>query len=519
MIRKLLAAAAACVLILIVVVVANTVLISAQYKDRPDAIEIVFDEQAVAKRLGTVVQFPTISYEVAGPVARDAFKGLTEFLRMSYPKVHELLELEIISDYSLLYKWQGTNPALKPIMLISHTDVVPVEPGTEGNWEHPAFSGEVVDGFIWGRGTLDYKVSVLAAMEAVEFLLGQEFSPARTIYMAFGHDEEIGGANGAAKIAERLAREGVELDFTLDEGTVIANDIIPGISRPVALVGVAEKGYLTLRLEAQGLGGHSSMPPTNTAIGKLARALARLEANQMPARLEPPVTTMFDHLAPEMSFWMRLVMANRWLFGPILVRQLEASPTTNAAIRTTTAITMTSAGVKPNVLPAAAEAVVNFRIMPTESVSDVIEHVSTVVDDKDVKVSQTELADEPPPIADVASWSFEAISKTVYQIFPDVVVAPSLVIAGTDSKHYASISDNNYRFLPSRLGPDDIKRIHGDNERISIANYSEIIRFYIQLLRNTAGDAGGGHQRSGGLFYRQRTGSRSREKKQVNLCK
>lgn len=487
MIRKLIAGAVAVLLVLIAVVVGKALLITAHAPNRPDPVQIAIDEQDAAKRLASAVQFKTVSYSTAGPVAKDAFNGLIAFLRTSYPKVHEALEHEIVNDYSLLYKWQGSDPALKPVMLLGHMDVVPVEPGSEDRWEHGAFSGDIADGFIWGRGTLDDKVAVLGTLEAVEFLLNKGFTPKRTIYLGFGHDEEIGGTNGAAHISKRLAEQGVKLAFTLDEGAPIVDGLIPGMSKPAALIGIAEKGYLTLKLEARASGGHSSMPARNTAIGKLARAITRMEDNRMPARMTPPATTMFDYLAPEMSFGMRLVMANRWLFNPILVSQLEASPATNASIRTTTAVTMTKGGVKPNVLPASAEAIANFRIMPGDTVAGVIEHVKSVVDDDDVTVTPAQPGDEPSPVSDVNSWGFKAIGKSLFQVFPDVALAPSLVIAATDSKHYIALADNAYRFLPTRLGRQDIARIHGDNERISVKNYGEIIRFYIQLMRNSAG--------------------------------
>ena len=465
---------------------ANTFATGPTQPETPPGAFIEIDEEGAAARLSEAVTYTTVSYRLGRPVEAQAFLDLHAFLVRSYPRVHATLEREIVSDYSLLYTWKGSDAALRPILLMGHMDVVPVEPGTEGEWERPPFSGDIADGFIWGRGTLDDKVSVLAALEAVEYLLGSGVSPARTVYLAFGHDEELDGPEGAAKIAQLLADRGVRLEFTLDEGMVIAHGIVPGVAKPVALIGVAEKGYLAITLKARGEGGHSSMPPDSTAIGRLARALHRLESNQISARLEAPVTDMFDFLAPEMPFAMRLAVTNRWLFEPLLISQMEGTPATNASIRTTTAVTMVTGGVKPNVLPSAAEAIADFRIMPSETVTQVIEHVRDAIDDPDVIVEQVDLANEPSRISDIGSWSFEALHKTVRQVFPDVVVAPSLVIAGTDSKHYAPIADNNYRFLPSRLRSEDLNRIHGDNDRISIANYDEIIRFYVQLLLNTA---------------------------------
>ena len=403
--------------------------------------------------------------------------------------MHRSLKREVISDFSLLYTWKGADPNLRPILLMGHLDVVPAV--NLDDWERPPFSGEIADGFVWGRGTLDDKVSVLAALEAVEHLLGNGFQPKRTVYLAFGHDEELDGPRGAGEIAKLLAERSVKLAFTFDEGMPIVGGVVPGVSKPVAIIGVAEKGYLAVKIKATAEPGHSSIPPRTTAAGKLARAIHRLESNPMPAKLEQPMTGFFDALAAEMDFGMRVVVANRWLFEPVLISALEATLETDAAIRSTTAVTVMRSGEKANVLPATAEAIADFRILPSDSVAGVIDHVRNAIDDPDVTVEQFGLANEPTPVPDSDSAAFAILARTVRETFPDVAVAPSLVLAGTDSKHYVDVADANFRFTPVRLGPDDIGRLHGLNERIRIDNYGEIIRFYIQLLRNTANEQPG----------------------------
>ena len=421
------------------------------------------------------------------PVAGTAFSDLHDLLVESYPRVHATLERETVGDYSLLYTWRGRNPERRPILLLAHMDVVPVAPGSESSWLHPPFSGDIADGFIWGRGTLDDKVSVLAILEAIERLLADGFTPERTVYIAFGHDEEVDGLQGAGKIAEVLGDRGVELGFTLDEGDIIAHDIVPGVASPVALLGVTEKGYLALKLRAGTEEcGHASMPPRTTAIGRLAGSIHGLESNPMAANLAPPVTDMFDRLASEMSFMLRLAVTNRWLFSSLVTSRLSESCATDAAIRTTTAVTKFSGGVKANVLPCAAEAIVDFRILPSDSIASVTAHVREVIDDPLIEFSQHGAANEPPPLSDISSMGFQAVQTAVRQIFPDALAAPHLAIGATDSKHYAGIAKNNYRFLPIRLGPDGTARLHGANERIALENYSEVIRFYIQLLLNAA---------------------------------
>ena len=399
------------------------------------------------------------------------------------------MKREIVNDYSLLYRWQGSDPSLKPILLNAHTDVVPVEPNTEADWTHSPFSGTIADGFIWGRGAMDMKASLMGILEAIEYLITQSFVPARTVYLAFSHDEEAGGSNGTAKIAELLEGRGVRLNYTLDEGLVITHGIVPGLAKPAALVGLAEKGAVVLELSTRAKGGHSSMPPVSTAVGKLGRAIHRLETNQMPARLDSPVTDMFAYLAPEMPFAWRVVFANRWLFNPWLVPRLEEIQATNALVRTTTAPTVIQGGVKSNVLPSSARAVVDFRILPGDTVTSVIEHVRATIDDPDITIRQMGREPSvPSPVSRVAASSFTALRKTIHQVFPDVVVAPGLVIGRTDSRRYAKLADNSYRFLPMRLAPEDLKRIHGIDERIAVENYIEIIRFYVQVLHNTAGE-------------------------------
>jgi carboxypeptidase PM20D1 len=485
MVHKAFVAIAALIVGLTAVMAVNTLLVAPGRLEAPPANELQVDGDAAARRLADAVRFPTISQDADGPEASDAFRDLHRFLARNFPKVHATLERRTIGDYSLLFRWSGSDPSLEPVLLSAHMDVVPVEPGTEERWTHPPFSGALADGAIWGRGTLDDKVSVLGILEAAEFLLAQSFTPRRTIYFAFGHDEEVGGRAGAAGIAAHLADQGVGLEFTLDEGSVIAHGLVLGVAKPVALIGVAEKGYVSVELTATAEGGHSSVPPLSTAIGRLARAVHRLEADPMPARLTPPLSEMLDYLAPEMSLAQRVVLANRWLFEPWLLSRFAQVPQTNALIRTTTAPTLMTGGVAENVLPTEAKAVINFRLLPGDTIGSVMEQVHAIIADPGISVRRIgDGGHAPSAVANSRSSSFAALYTTVRQVFPDVVVAPGLVIAGTDSIHYAQLAKDSYRFLPLRLASEDLERIHGTDERIMIENYTEIIYFYIQLLLN-----------------------------------
>ncbi len=448
---------------------------------------VSMDVSQAAQRLADAIRYKTISDQDQSKREGSEFLRFHQYLAQAYPRVHATLSREVVNDYSLLYTWKGSSKVQKPIILMAHMDVVPAEAGKEGDWPYPPFEGRIADGYIWGRGSMDVKLGVTASLEAVARLIERDFRPSRTIYLAFGHDEEIGGREGAAQIAKLLEERGVQVAFTLDEGSAIVNGVVPGVTKPVALVGLAEKGYLTLMLTATGEGGHSSRPKHLTAIGRLARAIHRLETNLMPADLRQPAAGIFDYLAFEMPFGMRAVVANRWLFEPILVRRLEDSASTNAIVRTTTAPSMLfRAGTKENVLPREAKAIVNLRLLPGDTVEEVMAHVDRVIDDMDVTVTRQGHWVEASPVSDQESPEFRVLHKTIQQVFPDALVAPSLVVGGTDSKHYVKIAENSFRFIPMRLEKEDLKRIHGKDERISIENYGEIIRFYVQLLRNTA---------------------------------
>jgi carboxypeptidase PM20D1 len=443
-------------------------------------------EDGAIDRLARAVRLRTLSRAETTESDFAAFDALDRDLERSFPLVHNSLAREVVGGHSLLFTWQGKEQQAPSMLLLAHMDVVPVEPETESAWTHGPFSGEVAEGFIWGRGTLDDKVSVMAILEAVETLLKQGFQPRQTVLLAFGHDEETGGEAGAAQIAALLKSRRIRVAYALDEGSAITQGIVPGLDRPAALIGIAEKGFASVELTAVSAGGHSSMPPPHTAIGIIAAAVHALENDPMPASLEGPGSLLFDRLGPEMPLLMRIPLANRWIFGGLIVSRLESSPTTNAIVRTTTAATIIEGGVKDNVLPARARAVVNFRIKPGETAQDVLAHVVRTVNDRRVQVGLLDgsAAHDPSPNSSTTSAGFLTIERTVRQVFPGTVVAPSLVVAGTDSRHYQEVAADVYRFTPFVLTDDDTRRIHGTDERISVEGYRDCVRFYVQLLIN-----------------------------------
>ncbi|MCU0845620.1 MAG: M20 family peptidase [Spirochaetes bacterium] len=466
--KKILSAAAALAVIIIAICLARAAMFKSKQITVEPATVTGIDQHAIAENLSRAIQLKTISHQDAAKFDGPTFFAFHRLLERTFPRAHKTLAREIISKYSLLYTWEGTDPKRKPILLLGHIDVVPVESGTER-----------------GRGTLDIKLNVMGILEAVEHLLAAGFRPRQTIYLAFGHDEEVGGRNGAKKIAALLKARGVLLDYTLDEGGCVIEGAIAGLSAPAALIGIAEKGYLSLEFGVKGEGGHSSMPPRQTAAGILCAAIAKLEKNQFPTRIEGAALQMFRFLGPEMSFTNRLILGNMWLLGGVLKSQLLKSSTMAAAIRTTTAPTMLQGSVKENILPMMATAVVNYRILPGDTMESVIKRAEKIISDSRVKIRALEGGSDPSPVSDTESASFSTLQKTIHQLFPGAIVSPYLVLGATDSRYYTGVSANVYRFTPLSLKNEDLKRMHGTNERISVANYEQVVQFFIQLIKNS----------------------------------
>ena len=465
------------------------------------------DGAVAAERLSGAVRIPTISVPhspVAGNAGEEGqaaadlevhkqarFESLGNltllhaYLRAEFPKVHGALSREVVNQHSLLYKWPGADKEAAPILLLAHLDVVPAD--AADSWTVPPFEGRVDDTFIWGRGTLDDKVSVCGILEAIEFLVGRGFKPQRDIYLAFGGDEEVSGLEGAKVMAARFQEQGLRFEFIIDEGLSIIDGGIPGVSEAVALVGTGSKGYLTVKLTATGEPGHSSIPPTETAVGVLSAAIAKVQANPMPAELKAPVSDMLDALTPNMGFGMRLAMSNRWLLGPVITGIFAGAPDSNAMVRTTGAPTVLRAGSRDNVLPQTAEGLINFRIHPSDSIKDVMSYLEATVDDPRVKLDIQQGAAEPFGPTSPDSTGYRLIKNAVDDVYPEILIAPALFVAAADIRHYAALSDQLYLFHPLWLGKEDRARIHGIDERISIDHYRRYIEYYVRLIQLSAG--------------------------------
>ncbi len=443
------------------------------------------DPEILADHLSSVIQFQTISHEDPKEDKKENFKSMQAQLAKLYPLTHEHLTKEIVDGYSLLYTWQGKDPNLNPVVFMAHQDVVPADEHTIDQWTYPPFSGKIADGFIWGRGTMDIKSQLISVFEAVESLLASKFKPERTIILTFSHNEEVLGT-GAKAVVDHLKAKGVRVEAVIDEGGSIFDGVIPGIKGLTASIGISEKGYLSLKLSANATGGHSSTPPKETAIGILSRAITRLENQRFPTDIRM-VKPMFQGLAGSATPVMQMAFANLWLFGGIVTKILSSKGETDATIRTTTAPTIFHSGVKDNVLPSVAEAVVNLRILPGQSIADVCEFVRLIINDKRVTFEPMDhKAWEASPLSPIDGNAYLHIASVIDEIWPGTPSAPFIMLGGTDSRNFCEISDCVYRFTPMVVAEADLNRVHGVNERIGVQEFFNMADMIYRLMARWA---------------------------------
>lgn len=394
--------------------------------------------ELAAQHLSQAIAFKTISYSRPADEDQAAFLGFRNWLDTTYPRVKATMTREVIPGGAVLYRWAGSDKTLLPIMFMAHYDVVPVEPGTESLWTQSAFAGTIAAGYVWGRGALDNKGMVVTLMETAEALIGSGFVPKRTIYFAFGSDEEVGGIKGSRNIADLLAQRAVRLEWVLDEGSSIVNELSdPSNTRLVAKIGLGQKGYATILLTATGQGGSSSTPPAKMAVEMLSRALMALAERPFPA--------------------------------------------TDPTQRTTLVPTLLQAGIKDNVLPTIATATLNARIAPGDTVEKLVTYVRSVVADCDIKVSLS-VGVNPPPLSSTSTTGYLALQSTINKLAPSMPVTTGLVNSTTDARHMVQLTDAIYYFMPWILHEDDLARIHGVNERLSLTQLGYGIRFFTELI-------------------------------------
>ncbi len=453
---------------------------------------IKIDTQQVINNLSSAVQLKTISSADDAELNGDQFRQLHQLLQRKFPAVHSHLRHETINDLSLLFTWPGTDTTASGVLILAHQDVVPIAPGTETQWQLAPFSGAIRDGYIWGRGTWDDKGNLMAQMEALEMLIKSGFQPQRTLYFAFGADEEVQGTRGAEQIASLLKQRAIKLHMVLDEGLLITHDMLPGLDHAAALIGVAEKGYLSVQIQVKAEPGHSSMPPApgQSAIAKLSRVLNYLDQHPRPSQIQGVAKELFETIAPEMHGLNRIALSNLWLFSGLVKHDLEKNDATRALLHTTTALTMSNAGNKENVLPGIAEATLNFRLLPGDNADLVLrelqQQIKQVITESEFTIKVMPRAVNASKVSASNSAQYQLLSRTIREIFPNTIVAPGLMLGATDSIKFEDLSEHIFKFSPVHANSEDLARFHGTNERMSIENYLDMIRFYHRFIAQAA---------------------------------
>jgi carboxypeptidase PM20D1 len=449
--------------------------------ETPDTSAYDIDVAAAAEHLAQAIRFATVS--LVSPEDDPApFTDFHAWMQTTYPTFHAVAIREEIG-LSLLYTWRGSDPGQPPIVLLAHQDVVPTPEDTLDDWSVDPFAGVIQDEAVWGRGAIDDKGSLVAILEALEFLAAQGRQPERTILIAFGHDEEIGGRNGAAVIAQTLAQRGVRAWFVLDEG-MAAIEEHPLTGRPATLIGIGERGFANLVIEARGQPGHSSTPPPETAVSLVAEAVDRIHAMPIERSLEGgPGLDMMRALSPDLSFTTRMAVANEWLFGPLLRRQVADSPAALALLGTTAAPTIIEGGSRANVLPGEARATINFRLHPRDNLDGLLARARAAAGEHEgLSIAWDASPLEATPVSSTTSASYTLLAAVAQATIPDARVAPALMLGGADARHYQDVAQDVYRFQPMVFSETDLETIHGLNERLTIANLERSVRFYIGLI-------------------------------------
>ncbi|NYE94701.1 carboxypeptidase PM20D1 [Psychromicrobium silvestre] len=435
-----------------------------------------------AENLTALIGFRTVSYPDPSQEETEQFEGLISALEQRYPLVHGTLERERVNapSYAQLFRWPGSKPQGRPTVLMAHLDVVPVDP--DDPWSYPPFSGTQADGYLWGRGALDDKGAAVAILEAVESLIAEGFRPVEDVYLSFGTDEEVGGRDALAAV-ELLAERRVRPWLVLDEGGAVAGQAFPGVEREAAMIGVAEKGLLTVTLTVQDPGGHSATPPRLGSTARLARAITRLERKPFPVQLHPASARMLEVFAAEMSGAQREVLGRARKLSWPLARLLPIfGAEASAVVRTTTAVTQLSGSKAANVLAATASATVNLRIAVGSTVQATIDRLRKVIRDPKVELKIVE-SSEPSAVSSSENDQFAVLAECVREVFPEALVAPYLMMAMTDSRRFTRISDAVYRFVPFRMSAAERGTLHAVDERLSLQTLGEGVRFYRTLLR------------------------------------
>ena len=439
--------------------------------------EVTFDKDGAVNALAELVKCRTVSYCDHSKEDNAEFEKLISKLPQLYPNVFATCEFQQLPDRGLLFKWPGKASG-DPAVLMAHYDVVPVN---EDQWEKPAFEAIIEDGVMWGRGTLDTKVTFNGVLYAANHLIGQGFQPEHDVYFAFSGGEEVSG-KGAPNIVDWFEEKGITPSMVVDEGGAVVENVFPGVKQPCGLIGIAEKGMMNARFRCVSAGGHASAPKPHTPVGILARACTRLESKPFKAHIEGPAAQMFDTLGRYSTPLYRMIFANMWCFGWVIdLLGKTSGGEMNALVRTTVAFTQMEGSTAANVIPPEARMVANMRLNPSDSVESALAYLRKVVNDDAVEITAPE-ASEPSRVSTTDCEGWDKVAASVAETWRGSIVSPYLMVQCSDSRHWGRISDKVYRFSAMDLTSAERATIHGNNERIRLETISKAVEFYVRLM-------------------------------------
>lgn len=467
------------IVVFLAILLIRTLMFKPAKKDSKTVEEVAFDEEAAVNNLAELVRCKTISYYDKSLEDDSEFEKLVNKLPSLYPTVIEKCELKRFDGRALLFHWKGEDESLDPAVLMAHYDVVPVE---EAEWTMPAFEGLIKDGVLWGRGSLDTKITFNGIMSGAEALLKQGFTPKRSIYFAFSGGEEVSGP-GAGEIVKYFQAEKITPYLVVDEGGAVVQDVFPGVKEPCGLIGIAEKGMMSVKLDVASNGGHASAPAPHTPIGILSMACTKIEAHPFKHHFTKPVLEMFDTLGRHSGFVYRMIFANLWCFGGILdMICKKGGGELNALVRTTVAFTQMKGSKAPNVIPPTASMVANIRLNPEDSMESAKKYLEQIIADDQVKVSVEE-GMNPSPISRTDCEGWNVVRDAVANTWKGCLVSPYLMVQCSDSRHYAPISDKVYRFSAMDVTAEERHTIHGNDEHVRIETVKHAVEFFIRVMK------------------------------------
>ena len=465
-------------LVFLAVLVIRALMFTPKPQPAVDETPAEFDKDAAVTALQKLVQCKTISYNDHTLEDDAEFRKLIDMLPELYPAVFATCHMQELPDWGLLLRWEGKRHDA-PSVMMAHFDVVPV---VEQMWEKPPFAGILEDGVLWGRGTLDTKVTMNGALSAANALIGQGFQPENDVYFAFSGGEEVNGL-GAVNIVNYFKEKGITPALVVDEGGGVVENVFPGVKQPCAMIGIAEKGLMNVRYTVHSGGGHASAPLPKSPVTDLAKACRKVVDNPFQMHLTKPVAEMFDTLGRHSSFVYKLIFSNLWCFKPVLNMICKSSGgEMNALVRTTTAFTQMEGSTARNVIPAKASMVSNMRLNPQDTVASATEYLKKTVNDDSVEIEVLE-SFEPSRISQTDCDAYQKVAFAVANTWRGCITTPYLMVQCSDSRHYGVISDKVYRFSAMDLTKEERGTIHGNNERIRVEALHRSVEFYIRLLR------------------------------------